>query len=108
MAALQTAARQGVGQTQWVRLNPSQTPFQASVHVGLGGGTASVTLEATLDETDPTALGYVAPVTFPLPGSAAATADALVLLQQPVAAIRAVVGSGTATVTLRVLQAGLG
>lgn len=115
MARVQTATQTGAGSTRWIKLTSHVTPFSTSVQVGLGGGTASYRIEVTLDETDPTpdpqlpgavlANRTVTPIAAP--GTVGATADGLVAIQQPVSAVRVTVDSGTATVNVRVLQAGL-
>ena len=115
MARLQTATQTGPGSTRWFKMNPHVTPVGISVQVGFGGAAGSVNVEVTLDETDPTVgtgnnsitgagPAFVAPVAVAI---ATLTADGIVSIQNPVAAVRATVTAGASPVLVRAIQAGL-
>jgi hypothetical protein len=117
----------GIASTQWLRLDYLVKYFQAGIAVNLGGNTANVTVEVTLDEVDKAALDnqpgnradsstaglpyslYTPPVPFSVSGMSSLSADTLGSLTIPCRAARLTVNSGATVgaVRITVIQAGI-
>jgi hypothetical protein len=100
-----TRAKTGTGQSDPVRLDTFRNPFTVGFQLVVSG-TATGTVQLTLDDTsstgwDPTAANWFSHATL-----AAATASALGSQTTPVTAWRINVTAGTGTVTVTSLQAG--
>lgn len=98
---LQTVSKTGTGSTSAVPMNANTNPF----NVGFGvvvSGTVNYTVQHTFD--DP-AVGFTTWFNHPTIASQIANADGNYAF--PVSAIRATVNSGTGTVTLKLIQAGI-
>ena len=126
-AAALTIGSSAVGSTRWIVLDTNRLVFNAGVAVNLGGVTAGVTVEYTLDSVDKSFVdsatggnpdsslvgvassAFIAPVPFSAAGLTAISADAAVAFTVPARAVRLTVNSGAATAGVRitVMQSGI-
>ena len=100
----------GVGASEWVMANFNITPFSYAWSAVLGG-TANVTVQYTLDNVNTIASG-TAPTVWPVATSAptslsGASSSATGSISTPFYAWRLLINSGTASVTVTGIQAGI-
>ncbi len=108
VASTVTVGTNGVGSTPWVGLNWHGQPFNVSVAgIVLAGATVNYSFEYTYDDPNNLPSGVSVPYTFihPVVFNAAASADGAT--NDPVAAMRMTVNSGTDLVRGTVTQAGI-
>ena len=122
-----TVGTNAIASTPWLRLDYLVKYFQAGIAVNLGGNTANVTVEVTLDPVDKAAVDsqpqnradssaaglpyslFTPPVAFPLSGMSSLSADTLGSLTIPCRAVRLTANSGATTGPVRItaIQTGI-
>lgn len=103
MARPAEVSQTGTGSTAWVPLDNHLTPFAVGFGVATTG-TVNYTVEHTFDNVQDPA---VTPVVFPHETVAAQTSNMDGNYAFPVQAVRITMNSGTGTVRLRLIQAGI-
>lgn len=103
------AGTNGVGATPWLAMNYQYAPFVLSI-AAIVTGTVNYTIQYTYDDpfmVVPGTTQGIVPTAFSDPILAAATATGETTFNNPITGMRLLINSGSGSITLRAIQAGI-
>lgn len=109
IASTVTAGNDSVGSSRWVTWSwATNPPMNISIAVELASGSATFTGEYTYDDPNNLPIGVNYPLPFDITALTSKSATTDGSITNPVIATRVTINSGTGTIRVRMLQAGIG